>query len=79
MRTILFSFAHPDDESFSGAGTAMKYAAQGARIVVGRPGAPENPEKNLPALGGLRQEVTGDRAFDHAVKRVGGGEGSPEH
>lgn len=31
---ILFSFAHPDDESFSGAGTAMKYAAAGARIVL---------------------------------------------
>jgi LmbE family N-acetylglucosaminyl deacetylase len=33
-RAILFSFAHPDDESFSGAGTAMKYAAAGARIVL---------------------------------------------
>ena len=32
--TLLFSFAHPDDESFSGAGTAMKYAASGARIVL---------------------------------------------
>jgi LmbE family N-acetylglucosaminyl deacetylase len=32
--TLLFSFAHPDDESFSGAGTAMKYAAAGARIVL---------------------------------------------
>jgi LmbE family N-acetylglucosaminyl deacetylase len=32
--TILFSFAHPDDESFSGAGTAMKYAARGARTVL---------------------------------------------
>lgn len=31
---ILFCFAHPDDESFSGAGTAMKYAAQGAEIVL---------------------------------------------
>jgi LmbE family N-acetylglucosaminyl deacetylase len=31
---ILFSFAHPDDESFSGAGTAMKYAAEGARTVL---------------------------------------------
>lgn len=31
---ILFSFAHPDDESFSGAGTAMKYAASGVRIVL---------------------------------------------
>jgi LmbE family N-acetylglucosaminyl deacetylase len=32
--TILFTFAHPDDESFSGAGTAMKYAAQGVRSVL---------------------------------------------
>jgi LmbE family N-acetylglucosaminyl deacetylase len=32
--TLLFAFAHPDDESFSGAGTAMKYAASGARIVL---------------------------------------------
>ena len=32
--SILFSFAHPDDESFSGAGTAMKYAASGARTVL---------------------------------------------
>ncbi len=32
--TLLFCFAHPDDESFSGAGTAMKAAAAGARIVL---------------------------------------------
>ncbi len=32
--TLLFSFAHPDDESFCGAGTAMKLAAAGARIVL---------------------------------------------
>jgi LmbE family N-acetylglucosaminyl deacetylase len=31
---ILFFFAHPDDESFSGAGTAMKYRAVGVRSVV---------------------------------------------
>jgi LmbE family N-acetylglucosaminyl deacetylase len=31
---LLFIFAHPDDESFSGAGTAMKSAAAGARIVL---------------------------------------------
>jgi LmbE family N-acetylglucosaminyl deacetylase len=32
--TLLFCFAHPDDESFAAAGTAMKYAATGARIVL---------------------------------------------
>ena len=31
---FLFCFAHPDDESFSGAGTAMRYAAAGATIVL---------------------------------------------
>ena len=33
-RSLLFILAHPDDESFSGAGTAMKYAAAGARTVL---------------------------------------------
>jgi LmbE family N-acetylglucosaminyl deacetylase len=32
--TLLFVFAHPDDESFSGAGTAMKCADAGARVVL---------------------------------------------
>jgi LmbE family N-acetylglucosaminyl deacetylase len=34
QRAILFCFAHPDDESFAGAGTAMKYAAEGVRSVL---------------------------------------------
>ena len=33
-RSLLFCFAHPDDESFSGAATAMKYAAAGVRSVL---------------------------------------------
>lgn len=33
-RAILFCFAHPDDESFSGAGTAMRYAPDGTRSVL---------------------------------------------
>jgi LmbE family N-acetylglucosaminyl deacetylase len=32
--TLFFSFAHPDDESFSGVGTAMKYADSGAKTVL---------------------------------------------
>jgi LmbE family N-acetylglucosaminyl deacetylase len=31
---LLFVFAHPDDESFSGVGTAMKYAANGAKTAL---------------------------------------------
>jgi LmbE family N-acetylglucosaminyl deacetylase len=56
---LLFCYAHPDDESFSGAGTAMKYGAAGARIVLvtatrgdrGRRGEPAlcGPEE-LPAI-----------------------------
>ena len=34
MTSLLFCFAHPDDESFSGAGTAMRYAAAGARTAL---------------------------------------------
>ena len=44
--TLLFSFAHPDDESFSGAGLAAACLARGVRVVLvcatrgdrGRPG-----------------------------------------
>ena len=32
--SILFCFAHPDDESFCGVGTALKYRAQGVRSVL---------------------------------------------
>ena len=31
---ILFSFAHPDDESFAAAGTAIKYGTAGVRTVL---------------------------------------------
>lgn len=34
LHSLLFIFAHPDDESFSGAGTAMRYAAAGAQVVL---------------------------------------------
>lgn len=34
MRTLLFSFAHPDDESFSGVGLACWCLARGIRVVL---------------------------------------------
>jgi N-acetylglucosamine malate deacetylase 2 len=34
MRSVLFCFAHPDDESFSGVGTAMACAEMGVRTVL---------------------------------------------
>jgi N-acetylglucosamine malate deacetylase 2 len=33
-RTLLFSFAHPDDESFSGIGLACRCRAEGVRVVL---------------------------------------------
>jgi N-acetylglucosamine malate deacetylase 2 len=58
---ILFSFAHPDDESFCAAGTAMKYGAVGVRTVLvtatrGQRGKTGNPPVCAPAdLGAWRE------------------------
>jgi LmbE family N-acetylglucosaminyl deacetylase len=58
---ILLSFAHPDDESFSGAGTAMRYAAAGVRTVLvtatrGQQGKAGNPPVCTPGeLGAWRE------------------------
>jgi N-acetylglucosamine malate deacetylase 2 len=59
---ILFSFAHPDDESFSAAGTAMKYRAAGVRTVLvtatrGEQGKAGNPPVCAPdQLAACREE-----------------------
>ena len=61
MPCILFSFAHPDDESFAAAGTAMKYAAAGVRTVLvtatrGERGKAGHPPVCAPAeLGACRE------------------------
>src|SRR5215210_1172225 len=49
--TILYCFAHPDDESFSGAGTAMKYAAKGIRTVLVTATLGERGKSGDPPLG----------------------------
>lgn len=67
-RTLLFILAHPDDESFSGAGTAMKAAAAGARIVLvtatpGERGKAGEPPVCAPGeLGAVRQRELRDAA-----------------
>ena len=48
--TLLFSFAHPDDESFAAAGTAMKYAAEGAKIVLSTATLGERGKCGEPAI-----------------------------
>ncbi|HJR57830.1 MAG TPA: PIG-L deacetylase family protein [Vicinamibacterales bacterium] len=70
--TLLFCFAHPDDESFSGAGTAMKYAAAGARIVLvtatlGQRGKCGEPPLCSPA----DLEATRERELREAARVIG--------
>jgi LmbE family N-acetylglucosaminyl deacetylase len=62
MRSILFSFAHPDDESFSSVGLASWCLDQGVEVVLscatrgeaGRPGEPA--VSNADGLGALREQ-----------------------
>jgi LmbE family N-acetylglucosaminyl deacetylase len=70
--TLLFCFAHPDDESFSGAGTAMKYGARGARIVLvtatlGQQGKVGDP----PVCAPEELEVTRERELREAAHIIG--------
>jgi LmbE family N-acetylglucosaminyl deacetylase len=65
---ILFCFAHPDDESFCGAGTAMKYGAAGVRTVLvtatrGERGKTGNPPVCAPEeLAACREQELRDAA-----------------
>jgi len=47
---LLFIFAHPDDESFSGVGTAMDSAARGARIALVTATRGERGKQGDPAI-----------------------------
>jgi LmbE family N-acetylglucosaminyl deacetylase len=69
---ILFSFAHPDDESFSAAGTAMKYGTARVRTVLvtatrGERGKTGNPAVCAPdELAACREAELGE-----AVRIIG--------
>jgi LmbE family N-acetylglucosaminyl deacetylase len=70
--TLLFCFAHPDDESFSGAGTAMRYAAAGARTVLvtatlGQRGRLGDP----PVCAPEEIEATRERELREAARIIG--------
>ena len=70
--TLLFSFAHPDDESFCGAGTAMRYAAAGSRIVLvtatlGQQGKCGDP----PVCSPEQLATTRERELREAAKVIG--------
>lgn len=70
--TLLFSFAHPDDESFSGAGTAMKYAAEGARIVLVTATRGEKGKRGDPPVCGPDEiAATRERELREAAQIIG--------
>src|SRR5438045_3780161 len=67
--TLLFIFAHPDDESFSGAGTSMTCAAAGARTVLvtatrGERGKAGNPPVCAPGEIAAWHAASSDRFDD---------------
>ena len=74
--TLLYSFAHPDDESFSGAGTAMKYAARGVRTILVTATLGERGKTGDPAictvaeLPGVRERELRRGGGDHRVRRA---------
>ena len=69
---ILFSFAHPDDESFSGAGTAMKYGAAGLRTVLVTATRGEQGKAGKPAVCAPEELASWrERELREAVRIVG--------
>jgi LmbE family N-acetylglucosaminyl deacetylase len=70
--TLLFVFAHPDDESFSGAGTAMQCALAGARSVLVTATRGEQGKTGDPPLC-TREELPAwrERELRHAAAIIG--------
>ena len=69
---LLFCFAHPDDESFSGAGTAMRYAAAGARIVLVTATLGQQGKRGEPPVCAPEEiEATRERELREAARIIG--------
>lgn len=75
-RTILLSYAHPDDETFTAAGIIRKYADQGAKIVLSSatPGQAGNlgdpPVCSREELGHVREGELREAAIILGIREV---------
>jgi LmbE family N-acetylglucosaminyl deacetylase len=71
--TLLFSFAHPDDESFSGAGLACWCQARGIRVVLVCATRGEAGQAGDAAVSGAPADVGAAREVElhHAAAAVG--------
>ena len=70
--TFLFCFAHPDDESFSGAGVVMKYAESGVRSVLVTATLGERGKRGEPELCSVEDlPVMRERELRRAVEIIG--------
>ena len=71
-KTVLFCFAHPDDESFSCAGTVMKYADAGVRSVLVTATLGERGKMGDPAICSIEElPATRERELRAAVEILG--------
>ena len=70
--SILFCFAHPDDESFSGAGTAMQCAAAGVRTTLVTATLGQRGKRGDPAICS-EEELAGvrERELREAARIIG--------
>jgi N-acetylglucosamine malate deacetylase 2 len=70
--TLLFCFAHPDDESFACAGTMMKYLELGARVVLVTATLGERGKMGEPAICSVEElPACRERELREAVGIIG--------
>jgi N-acetylglucosamine malate deacetylase 2 len=72
-RTLLFSFAHPDDESFSGAGLAAWCLARGVGVVLACATRGDRGRAGSSAVSGAPRDVAAarERELQEAARIIG--------